>query len=295
MSKILIIGGTGYLGRHLSKVLSINHEVYITSRFENKEKNSFVFNLEQEFIFDNIDFNSFDFVFMLASSISGLKSKKIEGSTFDINCLAYKNLMNHLVDINFNKNYFYISSMTVYSTNNKSPVDESGSTFSPPNPYGLSKLFAEQLTEFYCRENNFKGVVIRIPGLFGGARKSGFIYNAINKLSKNEDFHISTENLKYWETISVTDASDMLLEFLNNYKWELDFDIFNVSYGHETDIIKLAFFIKEKLDSKSKITTTIPKGYLPFYLNNEKYMLLTDNYTKNFNKSLLNYINENIQ
>ena len=44
---------------------------------------------------------------------------------------------------------------------------------------GLSKLFAEQLTKFYSQENDFKAVIIRIPGLFGGDRKSGFIYNAI--------------------------------------------------------------------------------------------------------------------
>ena len=180
--------------------------------------------------------------------------------------------------------------MTVYSVDNTNPVEEHGNTELPPNPYGLSKLFAEKLTKFYCRENDFKGAIIRIPGLFGGDRKSGFIYNAIEKISKNEDFYISTENLKYWETISVLDVSDMIQVFLNNYNWEQDYETFNIAYGHETDIVDLAFFIKDKLRSSSKISTSNPKGYKPFYLSNKKYLNLANNYTKNFNTSLLTYI-----
>lgn len=290
MSKILIIGGTGYLGRHLSKVLTSNNELFITSRHKNQESNSLVFDLEDSTTYCNIDFNSFDIVLMLVSTMYGIQSKKMNYNTFNLNCLAYKNLLNYLVEINYSNKIVYISSMTVYSSKNNSPVDEKGSTISPPNPYGLSKLIAEQLTEFYCHENDFNGVIIRIPGLFGGDRNGGFIYNAIDKIFRNEDFHISTENLKYWEAISVTDVSDMLLEFLNKYEWEKDCETYNISYGCETDILETAYYIKEKLKSKSKITTTNPKGYVPFYLSNEKYKSLTNKNTKNFKDSLLTYI-----
>ena len=290
MSKILIIGGSGYLGRHLSKVLVKNNEVLITSRYNSEKKSSLVFDLEVSSTFNNIDFNNFDVIFMLASSMKGIQSKTMDNSSFDLNCSAYKDFLNYLVEINYSKYFVYISSMTVYSVDNTSPVEENGNTELPPNPYGLSKLFAEKLTKFYCRDNNFKGAVIRIPGLFGGDRKSGFIYNAIEKMSKNEDFHISTENLKYWETISVLDVSDMIQVFLNNYSWEEDYEAFNIAYGHETDIVDLAFFIKDKLRSSSKISTSNPKGYKPFYLSNKKYLNLANNYTKNFNTSLLTYI-----
>jgi nucleoside-diphosphate-sugar epimerase len=295
MSKILIIGGSGYLGWHLSKVLIKKNDVFITSRYKREEQNSLVFDLEDSSTYNNIDFNSFDIVFMLASSMSGIQSKTLDGDTFNLNCIAYKDFLNHLVEINYAKRFVYISSMTVYSDENSIPVEENGLTELPPNPYGLSKLLAEQLTKFYCREHNFKGAIIRIPGLFGGDRKSGFIYNAVDKISKNEDFFILTENLKYWETISVLDVSDMIQVFIDSYNWEQDCEVYNICYGNETDIIELAYFIKEYFNSTSNITSTSPKGYKPFYLSNKKYLNLTNNYPNNFKDSLVTYINTIIE
>lgn len=296
MIKTLIIGGSGYLGRHLSNVLSKNNnEVYITSRFVSENENCFVFDLEDINCFRNIDFNSFDRILMLISSMTGIQSKTLDGNTFEINCTAYKNFLNYLVEIDYSNQFVYISSMTVYSVNNDSPVGENGNTELPPNPYGLSKLFAEKLTKYYSRENKFNTSIIRIPGLFGGDRKSGFIYNAIDKISKNLDFFISTKNLKYWETISVLDVSHMIDIFLNKYNWEQDCEVYNICYGKETDIIELAYFIKEYFNSTSKITSTSPKGYKPFYLSNEKYINLTNNYPNNFKDSLIAYINTVIE
>ena len=291
MNKILIIGGSGYLGRHLLKALKKNNEVFFTSQNKCEKENSLILNLESSSTYNNIDFNNFDIIFMLVSNMSGIKSKIMSCSTFDLNCKSYKDFLNHLVEINSSKNFVYISSMTVYSVYNDIPVNESGNTELPPNSYGLSKLFAEQLTKFYSQENDFKAVIIRIPGLFGGDRKSGFIYNAIDKISKNENFHVSTENLKYWETISVEDASKMIDVFLNFYNWKKECQIFNISYGQKTDIVELAFFVKGLLNSSSKISTSKPKGYRPFYLNNNKYLNLTNNFSMSFNQSLSTYIN----
>ena len=131
--------------------------------------------------------------------------------------------------------------------------------------------------------------------MFGGDRKSGFIYNAIDKISKNLDFFISTKNLKYWETISVLDVSHMIEIFLNKYNWEQDCEVYNICYGKETDIIELAYFIKEYFNSTSNITSTSPNGYKPFYLSNKKYLNLTNNYPNNFKDSLVTYINTVIE
>lgn len=292
MIKSLLIGGSGYLGRHLSKVLSKeNSEIYITSRFENENENCFLFDIEDTDGYRNIDFNSFDRILMLVSSITGIQSKILDGNTFEINCLAYRNFLNHLVEINYSNQLVYVSSMTVYSVENESPVKENHNTKLPPNPYGLSKLFAEKLTEYYSKESNFKSSIIRIPGLFGGDRMSGFIFHAINKISKHLDMFISTENLKYWETISVMDASEMIKIFLNKYKWEKDCEVYNICYGKEIDIINVAYLIKKHFNSTSNITSTSPKGYKTFYLSNEKYIGLTNSNVNNFEASLVKYIN----
>ena len=166
MIKTLIIGGTGYLGRHLYNVLiETRNEVYITSRINNNIKNCFVFDLTDINSYENIDFKSFDRIFMLASTMEGIDSKIFDENTFEINCNSYKNFLNHLVKINFTNHLIYVSSMTVYSVTNEIPVRENGCTELPPNSYGLSKLIAENLTKYYSKENNFKAIIIRIPGL----------------------------------------------------------------------------------------------------------------------------------
>lgn len=290
MSNVLIIGGTGYLGSNLQKILSIKYNVTITSRFEKLKQNEISFDLENVNTFKNIDFNSFDFVLILAATMDGIGSVTLNDHSFSINCDSYRKFLNYLVEISYKNRIVYISSMTVYSVNNTIPVDENGCTEIPPNSYGLSKSFAEQLTMYYCHNNKFKGLIIRVPGLFGGGRKSGFIYNAICKILLGENLHIITDELKYWECLSVKDASLMIDSLIMNYNWKNNSEIFNIGYGIETDIIDVAKIIKSHLNSNSKISYQEPKGYNTFFLCNKKYLSTTGNYKYNFENSLVEYI-----
>ena len=290
MSNVLIIGGTGYFGRNLQNTISIRHNVTITSRYKQPIKNCINFDLEDINTFKNIDFNYFDLVLILAASLDGIGSSVLDDDCFSLNCNSYRKFLNYLAEVNYNNNIVYVSSMTVYSLNNIIPVEENGSTELPPNAYGLSKSIAEKLTMNYCHNYNFKGLIIRVPGLFGGDRKSGFIYNVVNKAIRGEDLHIITDGLKYWECLSVKDASYMIDNLIKCYAWEKNLEIYNIGYGIETDIINVANVIKEHLNSKSRISFKEPKGYIPFFLSNKKYLSLTGNHEYIFEKSLIEYI-----
>jgi nucleoside-diphosphate-sugar epimerase len=246
--------------------------------------------LENINTFKSIDFNNFDFILILAASLDGIGTSILNDDCFSLNCNSYRKFLNYLVEINYSKHIVYVSSMTVYSVNNSLPVEENGTTDLPPNAYGLSKSIAELLTMYYCQNNNFKGLIIRVPGLFGGYRKSGFIFNAITKISRGEDLHINTDGLKYWECLSVKDASLMIDNLLKSHVWEKSFEIYNIGYGIETDIVDVANLIKKYLNSKSQISFKEPKGYIPFFLSNKKYLSITGNNKYNFEKSLIEYI-----
>ena len=134
---------------------------------------------------------------------------------------------------------------------------------------------------------------MRIPGLFGGDRRSGFIYNTIIKCLNNENILIDTSTLGYWESIDVEYLAFLIRMFIESYTWDIS-GTYNIGYGKETDIIQTAYKIKSLIKSSSNIEVVGNKGYIPFYLSTEKFAQLVNIETKYFD-SLKNYINKVIE
>ncbi|MBA3971212.1 MAG: NAD-dependent epimerase/dehydratase family protein, partial [Bacteroidetes bacterium] len=155
--------------------------------------------------------------------------------------------------------------------------------------YGLSKVLGEQTIKFFCSVNNIKGVILRIPGIFGGTRSSGYIYNTALKCLKNESVTLNTTGLGYWETINIDDLSNYIAEFIRNYDWNKKVETFNIAYGSATDFIECAYKIKKILNSSSEIIEESYKGYRDFCLDNSKVQKYV-NIKEDINSSLERYV-----
>jgi len=252
MNKTLVVGGNGYIGRHLKKLIP-----------------EFIYSTREDFDLHNInevkaflDKRDFEICIILAASIGYEEKVNFSSEPFNTNLIGLNNLLSIL---NKNIRIIYISSMTVYDQKVQSPVLEN-SNLLPSHVYGLSKVYAEKLIEYY----KFNSVIIRIPGVYGGDRKSGLIYNTIIKLNNNEDINIDTKSLVYWETIHIDDLLMMFSCFLDNYNYYNSYDVFNLSYGEETDIIDTIHFLKNELKSSSIVN--IKKDYSTLFLSNEKVL-----------------------
>jgi nucleoside-diphosphate-sugar epimerase len=149
----------------------------------------------------------------------------------------------------------------------------------------LSKVLAEEITDFYCVRNKVSGLILRIPGIYGGNRKSGFIFSTLTKLYSNEDININTNVLGYWETIHVSDLSNLIINLINKYSWPNGCEVINISYGEETDIYETAKILKERINSKSEIILLDPIDYVRFYLSNYKLKQFI-NVPYNYNETL---------
>ncbi len=270
MSKILLVGGNGYLGQYLKERLKNNFEVFYSGRSEKKEQNYLQIDFNNHITFDILKEYSFSHVLVLAADLSGLGKTELNPEYLDTNISGYAAFLTALGKYSIPSKLIFISSMTVYSASNSSPVHETACTQNPPNTYGLSKYLGEQLTGFFCHKEGIKGLAFRIPGLFGGHKEGGYLYNAIKKLGQQEDFYVNTTGLVYWECAYVVDISIMISKFISQYKWDQTFDAFNLSYGEETDIFEVARLIKKKLNSTANILEESPKGYCSFYLDNSK-------------------------
>jgi len=268
--KILVVGGTGYLGRHLINSFDESHfDITFTGTRHNNDNRCNIVLFEDEKTYLNLSQNYYDFVIILASKMNALGSLKLNHEDLFTNTIPYANFLQYLSDNKLTKKIIYVSSMTVYSKDNKSPVREDA-IINPPNTYGLSKYIAELLTNFHTQNSKINSVVIRIPGIYGGDRKNGYIYNSMMKLKNNETIIMDTRNLVYWETINIQDLVEIVINFIVDYDWKNTFDIFNISYGEETDIYKTVLFLKKQFSSNSIIKEENKKGYAPIYLSNNK-------------------------
>src|SRR5258706_5701474 len=163
--KILIVGGSGYIGSHLKSLLSYSYQVSYTSRV--KRENSIQFDLMNKETFQNLDEPSYDCILILASTMQGLGTTELKGEYLNVNILGLSSFLQFVSDRKLTSKVVFISSMTVYGTGNAIPVSEEGS-LNPLSTYGLSKLIGEKIVEFYCRSRQANGVIVRIPGVYGG-------------------------------------------------------------------------------------------------------------------------------
>jgi len=290
--KILLVGGTGYLGRHLTSFLKKSSciDVFITGSKKSQQEGYFQIDFEQKDTFNNIQKLKFDLVIILASKLGALGIKSLNHPDLTINTLGYAVFLQYLYDNQITQKIIYTSSMTVYDSNNSIPVKEDDK-IAPVNTYGLSKYLAEVITNFFCSQNNLKGVILRLPGIYGGDKNNGFIYNTIIKAKDNQLIELDTQGLVYWETIFINDLCEMIWAFLKQYQWELPSDIFNVSYGCETDFNNTAEFIVESLQKGNLNIKNEKKGYVPFYLSNDKISKLIEVKTDYFGQ-LKKYVND---
>ncbi len=276
IKQILLVGGTGYIGRHLSAELEKEYDVWITGRHEPPSPDSrfLTLDLSSRDTFNALEQEPFDLIVFLAASVGGLDSISLAHPVFDVNAVHYRELLQFMADQGICSRLLYVSSMTVYAPWNALPVSESAHTL-PLHSYGESKLIAETVTRFFCVRNGVPGMIVRLPGIFGGDRQSGYLYNIARSCMKDEPVDIDSSGLGIWEAMEMEDLCRALLLVIKKYDWSTNINVLNISYGEETDFIEEAFTIKRFCRSSSPVTVKKPLGYRPFYMDNTRLKSLT--------------------
>lgn len=288
---ILIVGGSGYIGGYLKDNYLKDYCVYWTGTKDLTSKNYFRIDFNSESTFSCLIGFKFNIVIIFSSIVKGLDSIRLDETCLNVNAFRFSKFLQFLIDNSVASRLINISSMTVYDENNNSPVKEN-STIYPTSAYGLSKFLAESIFEFNVRRNeSLNGVTFRLPGVYGGKRKSGYIYSIICKCLSNRDIFLNTKGLLYWETIHVDDICSIIESFLKSFSWKNKYEKFNVCYGEKTDFIKTAFFIRDKMKSESHIYIEGEKGYIDFFLDNAKIKTVVD-FDYSYEKSLIRYIRQ---
>lgn len=173
--KILVTGGTGYIGSHTSvELIKEGFEVVIIDDLSNSEKNTLdrieeITGIKPEFEqFDLCNEQKLGAFFEKHDNIEGIihfAAFKAVGESVEHPITYYRNnllsLMNILDKMPFcqSKNIVFSSSCTVYGQPDKLPVTEEAPLKTAESPYGNTKKVCEDILKDASKANNELGVI----------------------------------------------------------------------------------------------------------------------------------------
>ena len=160
MARLLVTGGSGFLGRHLVPALRAQgHEVWSPLR------------RELDIVLGPWPETRFDHVVHLAALSSVVASWKDPSGFNRTNVLGTFNVLEYCRRQGASLTYV---SAYVYGIPASLPLSESSPT-TPSNPYALSKLMAEEACQFYATHFELVGTVLRPFNIYGPGQDASFV------------------------------------------------------------------------------------------------------------------------
>lgn len=222
--KILVTGGTGYIGSHtVVELLNNNHEVVIIDNLYNSSANVIKRIVEitgKNVEFYNADIRNYDdldeicsqYTFDCCIHFAGLKAV---GESVADPILYYDNNVTGTINLikslskNGCKNLIFSSSATVYGVPQNIPISEDHPIGQATNPYGQTKIIIERiLTDLYNSDNSWNIVLLRYFNPIGAHKSS--------KIGENP-FGVPNNLMPYITQVAVGKREHLNI-FGNNYE-----------------------------------------------------------------------------
>ncbi len=270
MKKILLIGGSGYIGSVVAKYfLSLGLSVRVLDKllFNNdfstsnliKHKN-FEFINGDLCLFEDLEKSIKDIsdVIILAGIVGDPLSKKYPNETVKINYDGIKSCLNFLKNKNLNK-VMFISTCSNYGlTNNDELIDENF-PLNPLSIYAKTKVDIEKFILNSKDNFDFSPVILRFATAFGISPRMRFdltINQFTNDLINNDGLEVYDPDT--WRPYChVNDFSTVLFKLLNIENDKLKNQVFNVGSNNNNftkrQIVEL---ITKKISKKCSIKYT---------------------------------------
>lgn len=251
--RILITGGTGFVGTHLKNSLN-DFEVITVGRSKNE---TFSIDLSAPELGDIVSDFSPDIVFHLASGSNILRAEENKEKEYLDTVLSTQSLIKSLNKLK-QVMVIYLSSQAVYGLPENLPISESHST-KPVSVYGKNKLEAEKI----IATSGLNYLIFRISSIYGSIqdyRKSGVIAKFVNWMKNNESPIVFNSFDSFSDFIYIKDVISALTASLD--KMSIKNEIFNLGSGKPTTL-------KEVLDILNK---HFPSAPLPTLQTNTLYL-----------------------
>ena len=176
MRKILVVGGAGYIGAHVSYLLQENgYEVRIYDDFSNGLKSRIEGKFSDVVIGDVLDRQALRNACEGMDAVIHLAAKKAVGESVDNPLKYYENnvggTLNLLAAMSLKgvKKIVFSSTAAVYAPSEKLSITESDLT-EPLSPYGQTKLLSEKLISAVAKAEDLSSISLRYFNVVGALR-----------------------------------------------------------------------------------------------------------------------------
>ena len=215
---LLVIGGSGFIGKSLSSI-ALNEGFNVTTL--SKNKHSFKNNITQ-LSADISNFNSlknalkglnFDFIVNLAGYIDHSSERDAAKKVFDTHFNGVRNLTKYFKNSNI-KTFIQIGSSDEYGSNSCPQIEDQRED--PFSSYSLAKVNSTHYLQTIHKTDSFPSIVLRPFLVYGpGQNKDRLIPFVIDKCLKNETFNVSEGN-QLRDFCYVDDVSRAIINAINN-------------------------------------------------------------------------------
>lgn len=204
--KLLITGGTGFLGGNIVPELKKKYDVTLCGITNNDD---ILVNIAKE---RPPLTERYDVVFHAAGKAHVIPRTPEEIQSFyDINFQGTKNLCAALEKSGLPKSFIFISTVAVYGCEEGENIDESH-PLNGTTPYALSKIKAEQFLIEWCKKNNVILGIIR-PSLIAGPNPPGNLGAMISGIKTGK--YLSIGGGKARKSILMVNDIPVLIDLLS--------------------------------------------------------------------------------
>jgi len=265
--KILITGGMGFVGSHLSEeLIKNNHKVIVVTKSKKKKKN--LKNILNQIILEQIDITNFskmenclkkykpEIVIHLAGETSHSKSFEKPLKDIDSNAKSTLFLLEKIREMKLKCRFILGSTFIVIGKPKKLPVNENSSC-NPTTIYGTNRLTSEHYCKIYHDVHGLDTVSFRITNSFGPREQTISKKNAINFLihqaHHGKEITIFNEGKFFRDLIYVSDVVSAIKTIMKKGK---SGELYWISSNQKTWFSKLGKILEKLSNAKVKFVET---------------------------------------
>ena len=266
MKKIIVFGGSGFVGTHLSDLLAKKSLHFLIADIVNPRKKQWEFVLSD--VRKKISFseNGRDNTIINLAAIHKTPGHP-DSDYFDTNIKGAENICNFARYNNINTIVF-TSSIAVYGT-----YEEKKSELTlpmPDIPYGISKLSAEFIhMQWQMEDPENRRLIILRPGVVFGMHEGANFTRLVNSLQRKYFAYVGRKDVKK-ACIYVKDLAQVIYEL--SIDKSIKADTFNVSYNPSLSIEEIVSLVS-KIGNMKFPRFVVPRWFIMFLSNIMYYTL----------------------